>query len=81
MRLMAKVFNAIYEDGVLKPVENPGLQEHEKVRIEIREAPERKVHSTLAEWAKVYEGLSDQEIDEIDEIIRDRSNFSRRDPE
>ena len=81
MQRMAKVFEAIYEDGVLKPVENPGLQEHQRVRREIQQLSDQEVQSELAEWHKVYEGLSDAEIDEIDTIIRDRSNFSRRESE
>lgn len=34
---MIKVFEAIYEDGVLKPLEDPGLQDHQRVRIEIQQ--------------------------------------------
>jgi len=34
---MARVLRAIYEDGVLKPLEDPGLTDHERVVIEIKE--------------------------------------------
>lgn len=32
------VIEAIYEDGVLKPLEDPGLHEHERVILEIQES-------------------------------------------
>jgi predicted DNA-binding antitoxin AbrB/MazE fold protein len=35
--LMARILDAIYEDGVLKPLEDPGLTNHERVTLEIRE--------------------------------------------
>lgn len=34
---MALTFEAIYEDGVLKPVEPLPLKEHERVRIQFQE--------------------------------------------
>jgi hypothetical protein len=32
---------------------------------------------TLPEWCNIYEGLSDAEIDELDEAIRQRANLTR----
>jgi hypothetical protein len=37
----------------------------------------RAVEATLPEWCKVYEGLTDAEIDEIEKsIVRDRGRRS-----
>ncbi|MEA2604346.1 MAG: hypothetical protein QOF89_5338 [Acidobacteriota bacterium] len=36
---MARTLDAIFENGVLKPLGDPGLQEHALVEIEIREKP------------------------------------------
>ena len=30
------MFDVVYEDGVLKPLEDPGLMNHERVTIEIK---------------------------------------------
>ena len=32
---------------------------------------------TLPDWCNVYDGLSDEEIDEMEKVILDRSNWSR----
>lgn len=34
---MARVLEAVYEDGVFKPLEDPGLSDHERVIIEIKD--------------------------------------------
>lgn len=33
---MARILDVVYEDGVLKPLEDPGLMNHERVTIEIK---------------------------------------------
>lgn len=35
---------------------------------------------TLADWTKVYEGLSEDQIEEIDRVAKDRANLSRHLP-
>jgi hypothetical protein len=35
---------------------------------------------TLAEWTTVYEGLSDEQIDAVDAIIKSRANLTRNLP-
>jgi predicted DNA-binding antitoxin AbrB/MazE fold protein len=37
---MTRTLAAIFEDGVLKPLEDPGLAEHELVEVEIRRTPQ-----------------------------------------
>jgi hypothetical protein len=32
---------------------------------------------TLEDWTTVYEGLSDQEIDDIDKVVKTRANLTR----
>ena len=74
---MNRVLEAIYEGGVLRPLEELGLPEHQRVLVEIRLPAESTPASQLAEWRRVYEGLSDAEIAEIEAIVLDRSHFSR----
>ena len=33
---MVKILEAVYEDGVFKPLADPGLMDHQKVIVEIR---------------------------------------------
>lgn len=77
---MSRVLEAIYEDGVLKPLEDPGLAEHERVFLEVRSAAEDEADATLRAWQGVLEGLSDEDVDEVQRIALDRAHFSRSAP-
>ena len=74
---MTRVLEAVFEDGVLKPLIDPGLAEHQRVIVEIRLASETSAESQLEEWHRVYEGLSEAEITEVEAIALDRSHFFR----
>jgi len=74
---MTKVLEAIYEGGVLRPLGDLGLAEHQRVLVEIRLPAQSAPESELAEWHRVYEGLSDAEVIEVESIALDRSRFSR----
>ncbi|HEV7518275.1 MAG TPA: antitoxin family protein [Thermoanaerobaculia bacterium] len=77
MNAMTKILEAVYEDGVLKPLRDPGLTEHQRVVVEIRLPSESAADSELEDWRRVYDGLSDSEIAEVEVIALDRSRFSR----
>jgi predicted DNA-binding antitoxin AbrB/MazE fold protein len=114
--VMSRSLAAIFEDGVLKPLEDPGLAEHELVEVEITRKPQDETtlpkprvfgaargiikrmsddfdepleeelgggdpDAKLAAWHEVYEGLSEDEVAEIEAMALDRSRFSREDPE
>lgn len=53
---MPKTIEAIYEDGVFKPLEDIGIEEHKKVRITVIEPSEE---------SREYSS------DEIDEFLRE----------
>ncbi len=74
-------FEAIFEDGVLKPLQNPGLAEHHRFSVQVQELDGRDPSSELASWHEVYQGLSEDEVAEIEAMALDRSRFSREDPE
>jgi hypothetical protein len=40
-------------------------------------APDAPTSEGIPSWWNVYEGLSDEQIDEFDQAIRKRANFSR----
>ena len=71
---MKHVIDAIYENGIFRPIQpDPiGISEGQRVRITVddKTEPESVKLATC-----VYDGLSDEEIDEIEQIALDRSNF------
>lgn len=71
---MTQTIEAIYQNGMFKPL-NPiseSITEGEKVKL-IVEVEEVNSIMQLAE--NFYEGLSEEDIDEIEKIALDRSNF------
>lgn len=76
-----RVFEAVYEDGVLKPLQDPGLPEHHRFSVRVQELGEGRAAADLAAWQRVYAGLSDEDIAEVEKIALDRSRFLRRQPE
>ena len=40
-------------------------------------SPMSKPAQSLNDWTQVYDGLSDDEVDEIDKIIKRRANLTR----
>jgi predicted DNA-binding antitoxin AbrB/MazE fold protein len=76
--ILTRLLEAVYEDGVLRPLEDPGLKEHQRVLLEIRTEPQEYASSPLDSWHRVHEGLSEDEIAEVEAIALDRSRFSRQ---
>jgi predicted DNA-binding antitoxin AbrB/MazE fold protein len=72
---MKKDISAIYENGVFKPLEHPEIPDGQLVRLVVEILPKSPVDDLLELAAKVYEGLSKKEIDEIEQIALDRRNF------
>ena len=71
---MTQTIEAIYQNGMFKPL-NPvseEITEGEKVKLVV----EREEASSIMKLAEnFYEGLSEEDIDEIEKIALDRSNF------
>ncbi len=76
---MTRVLEAIYEQGVLKPLEDPRLVEHQRVVLELHEPPAEDSDQRLDAWHQVYEGLSDDQIADLEAIALDRSHFTTQD--
>jgi predicted DNA-binding antitoxin AbrB/MazE fold protein len=75
---MVRVVDAIYEEGMLKPLEALDLPEHQRVRITIHDPAEESPDETLDAWQGVYGGLTDEEIVQIEALAFDRSHFMRQ---
>ena len=76
---MDQVLEAIYENGVFKPLEATHLSEHQRVLLTIRPLVSESSSTELDAWQQVYAGLSDQDIAEIEAIALDRSRFMAQD--
>jgi len=71
---MTQTIEAIYQNGMSKPL-NPvseELSEGKKVRLVVETEAENPIIK-LAE--NFYEGLSEEDIEDIEKIALDRSNF------
>jgi predicted DNA-binding antitoxin AbrB/MazE fold protein len=81
---MTQTIDAVFENGVLKPLEDLHFTDGQQVRItvEMKKKPSADANAgqtarVLELAAKVYEGLSAQEIDEIEKAIERRPLFTR----
>lgn len=72
---MDYILEAIFENGVLKPLESLKLPEHQKVTITVQLPPVENPDEELESWHQVYAGLSDSDIRDIESVAFDRSNF------
>ncbi|MBI1924647.1 antitoxin family protein [Candidatus Poribacteria bacterium] len=82
---MSQIIDAIYEAGVLKPLEPLHLKEHAKVRIQISTTEQEQqpikpldsneIEEILALARASYEGLSEEEISMIESARFDNTHF------
>ncbi len=72
---MQQVVEAIYENGVFRPLKTPELSEGQAVQLIVQAKHPLDPRQMLQLAAEVYQGLSEQEIDEIESIALDRRNF------
>jgi predicted DNA-binding antitoxin AbrB/MazE fold protein len=67
--------DAVYKDGVFRPVSSPELAEGERVRLTVERVAQAQPDDILKLAKQVYEGLSQQDIDEIEDMARHRALF------
>jgi len=68
---------AVYENGIFRPLRPPELPEGQQVRLMVETAAENAATDVLRLAAQVYEGLSGAEIDEVERIALNRQDFFR----
>ncbi|OLE55757.1 MAG: hypothetical protein AUG51_02170 [Acidobacteria bacterium 13_1_20CM_3_53_8] len=73
---MKQTIDAVFENGSFRPLDDHSLQlsQGQRVRL-IVEAPSDSQEDLIELAGQVYEGLSDKEVDEIEQIALDRSDF------
>ena len=72
---MKATVEAIFEDGVFKPVERPEIREGERVQLTVQTAAKAEREDPLELAACVYRGLRPEDIDEIERVTLDRAPF------
>lgn len=68
--------DAVYHDGVFEPLTAPALPEGARVHLRVESAIQGEDSLSLA--GQVYDGLTAEQIAEIEEIALDRSRFTTR---
>ena len=73
---MTQTIEAVYQNGMFKPLSPVSEEITEGKRVELTIADKKLSPEEFLELAsQVYEGLSEEDIDEIERIALDRSNF------
>ena len=70
-----ETLEAVYENGVFKPLKPLKMTEGRQVRLIVEETPGMRPEDILDLAAQVYQGLSQEEIAEIEKIALDRRSF------
>jgi len=72
---MKQTIDAVFENGSFRLVDSHSLHfsEGQRIKLIVETAPEQEDLIELA--AQVYKGLSDDELNEIERIALDRSDF------
>jgi len=68
--------DAVYHDGVFEPLTPPTLPEGARVHLRVESAVQGEDSLSMA--SQVYEGLTVEQIAEIEAIALDRSRFMTR---
>jgi len=72
---MKQTLHAIYESGIFRPLSPLGIPEGQRVRLEVETPFDEFPNDLLELAAQVYQGLSDRQIDEIEQIAFNRRDF------
>jgi Uncharacterized protein conserved in archaea len=67
--------DAVFERGVFKPVRPCELKDGQRVSLVVETDNMDFTNPELAAWQTVYEGLSDEDVEEIESIALGRSSF------
>jgi predicted DNA-binding antitoxin AbrB/MazE fold protein len=72
---MKQILDAIYENGVFRPLKNIDISEGQSVRLIVETTSSPNPDALLNLAARVYEDLSDEDIQDIEDMARDRRHF------
>lgn len=66
---------AVFQDGVFKPVSSPDLQDGDRVRLTVERVSSAGPDEILSLAQQVYAGFTPQDMDEIEDLARRRPLF------
>ena len=72
---MKTTIDAVYENGVFRPLKAPGIPQGKQVRLEVDVPDDGSPDEVLALATTVLDGLSEEDIREIESITLDRGDF------
>lgn len=72
---MKEELQAVFENGVFRPLRPPRIREGEAVTLLVRSLEETDPEELLSAARAVYEGLTEQELTEIEAAALDRGSF------
>ncbi|HHP7245359.1 MAG TPA: antitoxin family protein [Elainellaceae cyanobacterium] len=72
---MQQIVEAVYENGIFRPLKIPELSEGQEVQLIIQSKNKIQPDQMLKLASEVYQGFSDKQIEEIEEIALDRRSF------
>jgi predicted DNA-binding antitoxin AbrB/MazE fold protein len=75
MGAMKETLDAVYSKGVFKPKKRPNIPEGKKVRITVERDTAPSKEDLLKLAARVLEGISEKEMDEVRRTALDRRDF------
>lgn len=73
---MTQKIEAIYQNGMFKPITpvSDEISEGEEVIIDIK-SKEESANEIMKLAENFYEGMSEEDINEVEKVMLDRSNF------
>jgi predicted DNA-binding antitoxin AbrB/MazE fold protein len=72
---MKESIEAIYQQGVFRPLRHLEIPEGQHVRLVVEALSESVFDDMLELAARVYEGLSKEQVEEIEKIALNRDDF------
>lgn len=74
---MRQTIKARFHDGVLQPLEPLILTEESEVQVTVDSVPTSSGEDILQRAARVYNGLSQEQVSQIEAVTLDRRQFFR----
>lgn len=72
---MQQIVEAVYENGIFRPLKVPELSEGQEVQLIIQSKNKISPDQMLRLAAETYEGFSTEQIQDIEQIVLERQNF------
>ena len=72
---MKHSIEAVYENGIFRPLRAPNIPNGQQVLLEVEPLTAEPADNLIELATQVYEGLSENDINEIEKITLERRDF------